>query len=180
VSSTLGVNKAWLLHFLKTHVTKGMKTWELKKKFILPWTASFKGPLVEGLGNIYVGRATVFVSHAYSSLVEHTIEAMLRYEEEHPGSVFWFDPFSLNQHPPPGGTAPTDDLIAAFGDRIKEFEATLIVASPWQSPAFLTRSWSTFPLSSFLSALLFCPVLSCPLSTPVLSVIFVSSSLRCV
>ena len=23
---------------------------------------------------------------------------MLRYEETHPGSYYWFDPFSLNQH----------------------------------------------------------------------------------
>ena len=27
-----------------------------------------------------------------------TTEVMLRYEETHPGSYYWFDPFSLNQH----------------------------------------------------------------------------------
>ena len=71
----------------------------------------------------------------------------LRYEETHPGSVYWFDPFSLNQHPVPGGTVPTKDLIAAFGDRILEFQATLIVAAPWNNPAFLDRAWYCFVLS---------------------------------
>jgi len=58
--------------------------------------------------------------------------------------VYWFDPFSLNQHPTPTGTVPTEELISAFGDRIEEFEATLIVASPWDNPAFLARAWCLF------------------------------------
>lgn len=69
---------------------------------------------------------------------------MLRYDRMNPGSVFWFDPFSLNQHPVPGGTLPTAALIEAFGNRIIEFEATLIVAHPWNEPAFLKRAWYDF------------------------------------
>jgi hypothetical protein len=36
-----------------------------------------------------VGKANVFVSHAYSYALADSIEVMLRYEETHPGSVYW-------------------------------------------------------------------------------------------
>ena len=65
-------------------------------------------------------RSNVFVSHAYSYDLEDSIEAMLRYEETHPGSAYIFDPFSLNQNSP--GTVQTSVLIAGFGDRIEEYE----------------------------------------------------------
>jgi tetratricopeptide (TPR) repeat protein len=121
-----------------------MKTWQLKKQFTIVATAADKCPLVEILKPEYVGQANVFVSHAYSYDLRDSIECMLRYEEEHPGSIYWFDPFSLNQHPTPSGKVPTEELISAFGDRIEEFEATLIVASPWDNPAFLARAWCLF------------------------------------
>ena len=145
-SSRKGVTAKFLIHFLKTHVSTGMETWQLKQQFTLEATATHKCALVEVLKPEYVGTADVFVSHAYSYLLEDSIECMLRYEETHPGSVYWFDPFSLNQHPVPGGTVPTKDLIAAFGDRILEFQATLIVAAPWNNPAFLDRAWCCFLL----------------------------------
>ena len=140
VSSPKGVNAKFLLHF-RFHMSRGMKTWQVKKEFTLRATAASKCPLVEILKPEYVGKANVFVSHAYSYALADSVEVMLRYEETHPGSVYWFDPFSLNQHPTPSGTVPTEQLISAFGDRIKEFEATLIVASPWDNPAFLARAW---------------------------------------
>ena len=135
------MNKAFLLHFLKCHASEDMMTYSLKSEFTLARTAGRKCPLVEALDPKYVGQATVFVSHAYKYKVSDSIECMLRYDKEHPGSYFWYDPFSLSQHPPPGGTAPTEQLLAAFGDRIQEFSATLIVASPWDNPAFLARAW---------------------------------------
>ena len=55
-----------------------------------------------------------------------------------------FDPFSLNQHGT--GVVETSELESAFGDRIKEIGATLIVASPWNNPGFLARAWCLFEL----------------------------------
>ena len=143
VSSRKGVNAQFLRHFF-FHANTKMKTWQLKKQFTIVATAADKCPLVEILKPEYVGQANVFVSHAYSYDLRDFIECILRYEEEHPDSIYWFDPFSLNQHPTPSGKVPTEELISAFGDRIEEFEATLIVASPWDNPAFLARAWCLF------------------------------------
>jgi len=121
-----------------------MKSRQLKREFTLLVTAADKCALVEVLKPEYIARANVFVSHAYSYDVRDSIECMLRYNRDHPGSVFWFDPFSLNQHPRPAGIVPTSEMISAFGDRIQEYQATLIVASPWDKPAFLARAWCLF------------------------------------
>ena len=119
-----------------------MKTWQLNNAFTLAATAKHKCPLVEILEPKHVERANVFVSHAYSYSLRDSVEVMLQHSDRNPGSVYWFDPFSLNQHPTPNGEpVPTNKLIEAFGDRIKEFDSTLIVASPWDNPAFLDRAW---------------------------------------
>jgi len=70
-------------------MSQGMKTWQVKEKFTLRVTATSKCPLVEILKPEYVGKANLFVSHAYSYDLEDSIEVMLRYEETHPGSVYW-------------------------------------------------------------------------------------------
>jgi hypothetical protein len=67
---------------------------------------------------------------------------MLRYEETHPGSFYWYDPFSLNQHSD-SGVVGTEVLEKAFGDQISDIGATLIVSSPWNNPQFLCRMWCT-------------------------------------
>jgi len=143
VSSRLGVTASFLEHFLNHHMKPEMKTWELKSYIVHEATASRKCPLVEVLDPRFVATATVFVSHAYSYKVQDTIDAILRYEKAHPGNVYWFDPFSLCQHTE-GKVVETEQLLRAFGDRIKEFNATLIVASPWKNPAFLSRAWCLF------------------------------------
>ena len=96
-SSKLGVSAAYLRHFLQHHHKEGMKTWQLKEGFVLASTAQQRCPLVETLGPEFVGPATVFTSHAYQNAVEDTFNVMLRYEQIHPGSYYWYDPFSLNQ-----------------------------------------------------------------------------------
>ena len=40
----------------------------------------------------------------------------------------------------------TEVLQVAFGEQIKAIGATLIVASPWNNPAFLNRAWCLFEL----------------------------------
>jgi hypothetical protein len=129
-----------------------MKTWQLKAQFVMPRTRAGRRILVEVLDAQYVGQSTVFVSHAYGYNVRDSFEVMLRYEETHPGSIFWFDPFSLNQHGE-GGVVDTKELEKAFGLQIKSIGATLIVASPWDNPSFLNRAWyrvalpTLFPVS---------------------------------
>jgi len=73
------------------------------------------------------------------------VEVIKMQEAETPGSFYWFDPFSLNQH--------TDNMVMqtavleqAFGDQIKGIGKTLIIASPWEEPQFLSRAWCLFEL----------------------------------
>ena len=136
------MNKEFLLHFLKCHTSEDMMTYSLKPEFTLPRTSGFQGPLVEALDPKYVGQATVFVSHAYKYKVADSIECMLRYEEEHPGRYFWFDPFSMNQHAP--GVVETSQLEELFGGTIREIGKAMLVFGPWDKPLPLTRAWFVF------------------------------------
>ena len=52
-------------------------------------------------GCVMVGAATVFVSHAWKFSVFDVIAVMLRHEQEHPHSFFWFDLAVNNQHKAP-------------------------------------------------------------------------------
>lgn len=89
-SSELGVNALFLRQLLEDKaISKGLKTWQLKQEVVLPRTQAKRCALVKVLDAQYTGRATVFVSHAYSYAVEDSIEVMLRYEESHPNSFFW-------------------------------------------------------------------------------------------
>ena len=114
---------------------------------MVPATLSLRCPFVEILDPKWVDEATVFVSHAYSYRVADSFEVMLRYEESHGGSYYWFDPFSLNQHSD-GGVVETEVLEQAFGESIRAIGATLIVSSPWDNPCFLNRAWCLFELMS--------------------------------
>ena len=58
-SSKKGVTAKFLIHFLKTHVSTGMETWQLKQQFTLEATATHKCALVEVLKPEYVGTADV-------------------------------------------------------------------------------------------------------------------------
>ena len=150
-TKSLGVNAVYLRALLK-QCPPDMTTSEMKRKIVVPATMqqqctlvdhllSLQGPLHDGS----VGPATVFVSHAYSYLVRDTIEVMLAYEEEHPNSYFWFDPFNLNPHTSQTVLTPAE-LEKVFGDQIQGIGAVLVVASPWNDPVFLKRAWCLFEL----------------------------------
>ncbi len=145
MSSRKGVNVAFLNHFLKHHATEDMKTAQLKDEFVMPRTLEKRTLLVDVLDPKYTGKATVFVSHAYSYKVVDCFGVMLRYEQAYPNTYFWFDPFSLNQHGE-GGVVDTEDVEIALSEQIKSIGATLIVSSPWNGPIFLERAWCLFEL----------------------------------
>jgi hypothetical protein len=85
-SSKLGVSAAYVHYFMENHDIANMKTWQLKENFVLPTlkTAERKCPFVEYLAShdeemmrSFVGKATVFVSHAYSYALSDTFEVTL-------------------------------------------------------------------------------------------------------
>ncbi len=149
MSSNLGVNAKYLNLFLRSHIDETRnKTWQIVENIVKPGCKKHGAPLVECLDSEYTSPATVFVSHAYSYNIEEVFQVLLEFEEENPNSYFWFDPFSLNQVPSSGEPAvlSTETLEKVFGDQIKAIGSVLIVASPWDDPAFLSRAWCLFEL----------------------------------
>ena len=88
-SSTLGVTADFLRWLKKMVLEAGMTTSQLNKLFVKPSTKEQGCALVEMLHERFVGPATTFTSHAYGYLASDTVEVMLRYEEDHPGTCFW-------------------------------------------------------------------------------------------
>ena len=52
---------------------------------------------------------------------------MLRYEETHPGSYYWYDPFSLNQNSDIA-VVDAEVLERAFGDQVYRIHPHRIVS----------------------------------------------------
>jgi len=92
-----------------------------------------------------VGEVSVFVSHAWASGFEQTVDAIEEFEESLPDNTptcFYFvDFFSVNQH------HPQKDLNK-LGEIVKRSQKLLLMASPWESPATLKRAWVVFELAN--------------------------------
>ena len=54
-------------------------TWQLKESVVVPATSARKCPYLRILDPRFVGKATVFVSHAYSYVVADTFEVTYHY-----------------------------------------------------------------------------------------------------
>eukprot|EP00054_Salpingoeca_dolichothecata_P010917 m.60651 g.60651 ORF g.60651 m.60651 type:complete len:523 (-) comp19207_c0_seq2:70-1638(-) len=83
--------------------------------------------------------ATVFVSHAWRYVFQDTINVMLDYEKEHPGTYFWFDLFINNQNT--AVDKPYTWWTTTFKTSIESIGTTLLVFSPYNNPIPLTRCW---------------------------------------
>ncbi len=102
--SSLGVSAAFLRVFLArtdpTHTTQ-----DVCDAIITPETKERKCAYLDLLagqtddkGLPYVGKATMFVSHAWGYKFNVSCEAMLEVAEEREDAYFWFDLFVNNQH----------------------------------------------------------------------------------
>lgn len=138
-----GVTAAYLLYLLEK-LKPDSTTRELATEVVLPVTKG-KCSLVDVLAPQFVGIATVFVSHSYQTLAHDSFKTMLAFEGEHPGSVFWYDPFCLH-HENSKAVVDTAVLEAAFTAQVRGIGQTLIIGTPWSNPHFLSRAWCLFEL----------------------------------
>ena len=105
--STLGVSAAFLRDFL-ARTDPSHTTQNVCDAIIKPETAARKCAFVDLLagrcgadGRPFVGKATVFVSHAWAYPFRVPCDVMLEEAEEREGkedAYFWFDLFVNNQH----------------------------------------------------------------------------------
>jgi len=96
----------------------------------------------------FVGRPTIFLSHAWLYLILSVLDALELFvaalPEGAPEPFFWFDCFSLDQHAQSdkGSEWWRDCFLRAIG----EIGHTVMVLSPWDNPIPLTRAWCLWEL----------------------------------
>ena len=90
-----------------------------------------------------VGKATVFVSHAWKYEFLEVMDALKNHFHSEPDVIIWFDVFSVNQH---ADVVDFEWWCTAFKSAIREFSRTVMVLAPWHDPIPLKRGWCLFEL----------------------------------
>jgi hypothetical protein len=145
---SLGVSAGFLRDFQASLTDPDITTERLCEAVIKPATldrCAFLDTLrgrTDSSGKPSVGRATVFVSHAWRYHVNDVIDTMLDYASANPDvdQYFWFDIFVNNQHAE-GLNHPFEWWCSAFKDNIAAIGTVLLVMTPWDAPIPLTRAW---------------------------------------
>eukprot|EP00053_Salpingoeca_punica_P015694 m.145072 g.145072 ORF g.145072 m.145072 type:complete len:939 (+) comp16778_c0_seq16:20-2836(+) len=96
--------------------------------------------------DIDVGKAKVFVSHAWKYKLRDVFTVMLEYADKYaaenpkaPPLFFYFDLFCNNQHATE--SHPFDWWCSTFQRNIMSIGQVLLVMAPWDDPVPLTRAW---------------------------------------
>ena len=92
----------------------------------------------------FVGRPTIFVSHAWQYPFGDMVAALVAFAASLRGQgegdpFFWFDTFSIDEHATQ--TLGPDWWDETFKEAIRMIGGTVMVLSPWDDPIPLTRSW---------------------------------------
>ena len=86
-----------------------------------------------------VGKAVVFISHAWKYQFLDVMDALRNYFRFEPDIIFWFDIFSVNQHAEADVDLDFDWWSHSFKSVIKDCGRTVMVLAPWQDPVPLQR-----------------------------------------
>lgn len=103
-----------------------------------------------------IGRANVFVSHAYDYAFLRVVDALRAWEARQraagaPGPFFYyFDLLVVNQHGQ-GAVVPFEILRDEFGGGVRGVGRTLLFLD-WQEPVALQRAWCIFEIFTSLDA----------------------------
>eukprot|EP01043_Picozoa_sp_COSAG02_P034928 COSAG02_NODE_2470_length_8748_cov_14.026477_7_plen_819_part_00 len=96
----------------------------------------------------FVGKPTVFFSHAWKSSIQKVLQAMRSYSQNRGQSsrpvYFWFDCASIDQHASQG--FDQDKWSTYFQEAIREIGSTVMLMSPWHAPVPLRRAWCLWEL----------------------------------
>jgi hypothetical protein len=95
-----------------------------------------------------VGKATVFISHAWKYLFLDVMDALQNYFFSDPDILLWFDICSVNQHAEAEVDLDFEWWSNSFKSAIRDFGRTVMVLAPWQDPIPLRRGWCLFEIYS--------------------------------
>ena len=93
-----------------------------------------------------LGPATCFISHAWRRPFADIVDAVEQFERKHPGTFYWFDLFTNNQHE--AVSFPFEWWTTTFRESISSIGRVMLVMSPWNNPVPLTRAWCLFEIYS--------------------------------
>lgn len=114
-----------------------------------PGTRSFCEHMQADPGSTeFVGKPTVFLSHAWLFCFRNVVAAMRAFQDTQPTDsppiFFWFDTFSIDEHATQ--TLPQEWWGSTFKEAIRLIGHTCMMLSPWSHPVPLTRSWCLWEL----------------------------------
>jgi hypothetical protein len=143
--ASLGVHINVLLEMSSEY--PGKRTEEVCALFVKPQTAKKRCAYIHLLqdaklpdGTPLVAPATCFVSHAWKCQMHDVVDCMVQHSEKNPGSYFWFDLVTNNQHEATNANS-FEWWCTTFRESIKAIGSVLLVMTPWDNPIPLTRVW---------------------------------------
>ena len=107
--------------------------------------------MLEAQGHPSVGKATVFISHAWRYRFNDVVSALETHFKDAMDTVVWFDLFSNNQHK--ATVLPFEWWRDTFKSAIAEFGHTVMIFAPWNDPTPLTRGWCIWELYCTLATM---------------------------
>lgn len=148
----LGISMEGILCFIKDNggeeKFKQKTTSEVNKDLIIFVTSSIADSYCKKFETSpFIGKATVFVSHAWNYQFLNVVKALQRwlsFQQQGEGIYFWFDLFSNSQH----DTTKKEFTwwINCFAKSIEKIGHTVLVLE-WCNPLPLTRMWCGWELA---------------------------------
>ncbi len=141
-----------------------LETWttgRLKYDYLLPATAPARDSFARAVlapradASSLVGRATVFLSHAYDYLFLDALDAITAWEARQPPLTppaphfYYFDLAVVNQHCQ-SAIVPFQELRDVFSKGVRDVGRTLFLLR-WEAPLSLSRAWCVFELATTVS-----------------------------
>ena len=107
------------------------------------YVETLQGKVDAATGQPLVGRATRFVSHAWSRPFSDLVDVLDAHARGQP-LYFWLDMFVNCQHK--ADAMPLDWWTVTFSNAVRQIGHTLLVLQPWNKPAALERAWCLWEL----------------------------------
>ncbi|CAB9507603.1 Kinesin light chain [Seminavis robusta] len=133
---------------------EGLTTTDVCNKFVKPWTEDTKTSFCEYLelqNHPAVGKANVFISHAWQCQFLDVMDAIVthmkeRSSKENKDPIIWFCLFCNNQHKL--DVLDFEWFHKTFQTAVAKIGHTVMVMSPWNDPLPFTRAWCIWEVYS--------------------------------
>lgn len=146
-----GVSWEALEQFAKENNIDGLSVDDVCEQLIKPSTSSLRVAYSEFFKRKdarFVGRANIFVSHAWLCKMTDLLSALKKWLDDRQGAeraqswFFWIDVFVCNQE----SSVPKefDWWKETFRQSVERIGRTVIVMTPWKTPTYIERAWCLF------------------------------------